>query len=87
MIVKAKDRQNFFDIAVINTGSAEDAYTIAYASGKSISDHIAESDSIVVVAVTNQRVVKFYQSQKHLPATCDLVPDGIFDNTFDNTFE
>lgn len=87
MIITAIERQNMFDIALIGSGSAEDAYAIAYANGKSISDHINEGDSITVSSITNQRTVEYFKIQRPLPATCDITAEGIFDNTFDNTFE
>jgi len=87
MIITAIERQNMFDIALIGSGSAENAYAIAYANGKSISEHINEEDQITVSSITNQRIVNFFKVQRPLPATCDITVEGIFDSTFDNTFE
>ena len=81
----AKDRQNIFDIAVIGAGATEAGYEIAYANGISVSRQITDMD-MVVNEMHVKRVVEFFKSQTHLPASCDVMPQRAFDLTFDITF-
>lgn len=88
MIIQVNQRQNSFDIAIINFGSAEQAYVFCYLNGISASSIIAPGQHDMIAAeVTNRRVVNFYASKQIMPATSPLEAEGIFDNTFDNTFE
>jgi len=40
-----------------------------------------------VSSTTNQRIVDYFKIQRPLPATCDIIAEGIFDYAFDKTFE
>ncbi len=81
------DRQNIFDIAAIGAGTAEAAYEIAYANGKSVSAALVPGTEITVSVVLNKRTVDFYKLRTNKPATSEPTVDGIFDETFSETFE
>lgn len=89
MIAIVDNRQNIFDVAVVNAGTAEAAYAIAYYNGISISDVLTcgqELNVDVPLELQNKRVIDFFKIQRSKPATSDIGSPGIFDETFDNTF-
>jgi len=86
MIIKSIDRQNIFDIALIGSGAAENAFDIGYKNNMDISDIIIDETNISVDVVTNKKVVAFFAARSTKPATSDIIPTTTFDPTFDETF-
>lgn len=85
MIVQ--DRQSIFDIALINAGTAESAFEIAYANQITPSKNLVPGETIACNVVNNAPVVKYYSLRTLKPATKTPARKAIFDISFDNTFE
>lgn len=63
--------QTWFDIAIQSTGSVVNAYAIAMANGRSVTDFITAGESILIpkeLDVLNREVL-FLESKKITPAT------------------
>lgn len=81
-----RDRESIFDIALITSGTAEDAYAISLLNNKCLSTRLSERSEIQVNNVSNQQVVNFFKSRIHKPATITKGKVASFDLTFDTTF-
>jgi hypothetical protein len=67
MIVK--ERQALFDIAIIASGTAESALSIAIDNDISITDDLEPSKQIFVTSVTKMSTVDFFAKKGIIPAT------------------
>lgn len=67
----AQENQTLFDIALQECGTAESAFAIARANGKSITDIITVGTEIIIPAnnKTNKKVLNFYDANQIRPAT------------------
>jgi hypothetical protein len=83
----SKYNQTFFDIAVIATGDASNAYQIAVLNNMSVTDIIPEGTELFFDFISNQSIVDYIQ-KSGFPAT-EYIEEQfrIFDETFDLTFE
>ncbi|MGZ9677543.1 hypothetical protein [Flavobacterium sp. GNP001] len=63
--------QTWFDIAIQSTGSVVNAYAIAMANGRSVTDHIIAGESIVIPQGIEvlKREIQFLESKNIIPAT------------------
>jgi hypothetical protein len=85
--MKVKTLQSWYDISTQYTGTAENAFEIAKANNKSISDDPGVNDEIVIPSeiIKASRTIQYYEARKIEPATglsiSDLTiitkPDGI----------
>lgn len=72
-----KDRQNIMDVALKQTGSIEQAYTIALLNNVSLSEEMEAGTALLGASVTNPPVVNGFVND---PATRDglpVIPGGI----------
>lgn len=85
--IVSKYNQTFFDIALIATGDAADAYQIAVFNNMSVTDIIPEGTELLYDFISNQSIVDYIQKVGS-PAT-EYIEEQfrIFDETFDLTFE
>lgn len=67
MIVK--ERQSLFDVAIIASGTAESALSIARENDISITDDLEAAKQIVVTAVAKMSTVDFLAKKGIIPAT------------------
>lgn len=83
----SKYNQTFFDIAIIATGDASNAYQIAVLNNMSVTDIIPAGTDLIYESITNQDLVDYIQ-KVGTPATEYIeAPFRIFDESFDLTFE
>ena len=68
-MIHPKAKQSLFDIAMEHAGSTEAAWDIAVANKLSIADDLNIDIPLSVPAILNQRIVTFFQSIRHSPAT------------------
>ena len=91
MEIIAQNNQSILDIALQVSGSAEDAFDLAFENDLSVTEDLMSGHILSVIPVTNRRVVDYYQSNSIFPATATMTDttefNGIFDITFDTTFE
>lgn len=71
MIVTALVLQTWFDIAVQYTGSAANAYAIAYANGRNLTDDITPNEDIIIPdgILILKKEVQYLESKKAIPST------------------
>lgn len=69
MIVKVRDRQSVFDLALRWGGDAEAAFAIAELNDMSVSEQIDPGTEIEVPSVMERRVVEYYERNRIEPAT------------------
>jgi hypothetical protein len=71
MIVRAADRQTFYDLAIRYTGQAENAVAIASANGRSPTADLEAGEEIEIPdgLPTKQGVVDYYAARQINPAT------------------
>ena len=60
-----KKQQTLIDFAVQYSGSQENIFAVAQANGKNLTDDMVPGSLLVIPAVTDVRVAKFYSSQKY----------------------
>ncbi|MDA6072093.1 hypothetical protein NJT12_20920 [Flavobacterium sp. AC] len=63
--------QSWFDLSNQYTGSVTNAYEIAYANGRSITDEITPGEKIIIpanISIDNKALI-FLQGKKIVPAT------------------
>jgi len=76
MTVTALVLQSWFDIAIQYTGSATNAYAIAYANGRYLTDDIVPGEEIVIPdgILILKKEVQYLESKKATPATAMKKP-------------
>jgi hypothetical protein len=82
--------QSIFDIALMLTGSTENAFDIALQNNINITDTLFAGQELKYNGqVVNRSIVDYYRINEILPATAykDAAIKKIFDKTFDKTFE
>jgi len=69
--VKVKKLQTFFDLSVRWTGNASNAYSIALANGKSVTDMPVVGEFIFIPAnlASLNKVIQYYEQRDLMPAT------------------
>jgi hypothetical protein len=84
--VIVKDKQTWFDIAVLTNGNAQAAMAIAYLNDRSITDDLVSGEIIKVFPTTffDNKVVNELAARKAIPASAlsktaqaELLPEGI----------
>lgn len=96
MTVTALILQSWFDLSNQYTGSVANAYVIAFANGRSVTDEIIPGEKIIIpseVAIF-KKVILFLQDKKIAPATGARIADlevlnpilGIGTMEIDSTF-
>ncbi len=83
--IKGKVLQSWFDISVIYTGTAVNAFHIALANNMSVTEKIDLGTPIKIPGnlVVNKKEIQYYQAKKILPATgitaqnAELIETGI----------
>jgi len=61
--------QSLWDMALQHCGRADAAFSIARMNGLNITDSLTPGTVLVLPAVTNKRVVKYYVDNGIMPAT------------------
>ena len=76
--VMVKSKQTFFDLAIQYTGTVENAFAIAQANGKSISDEL-QSGTMIVIPILTQSVktLNYYKLRTIVPATGKTITQPI----------
>ncbi|MCT4698089.1 hypothetical protein [Tenacibaculum haliotis] len=71
MQITVLNRQSFLDVAVLITGSVENAFKIANANNKAPSETINAGDKITIPpgVILNKDIVNHYKEEEILPAT------------------
>jgi hypothetical protein len=88
MIIKPKQGQSIFDVAIINTGDPLKAFEMAFKNDLNVTDNILgqELEYALDDIDPDNAVLGVYNIKKYEPATMPVL-DGIFDRSFDLTFE
>jgi hypothetical protein len=84
MIVRAADRQTFYDLAIQYTGVAENAAAIALTNGRSPTDDLEAGEEMEIPdgLPVKQEIADYYAARKLIPATAFRpsalnVPDSV----------
>jgi len=68
--VRVRSKQTFFDLAIQCTGLVSNAFAIAQANGKSVTDALASGSMVTIPIMTRSvKTLNYYQSQTIVPAT------------------
>ena len=68
--VKALNRQTFYDVSIQYYGTADYAFSIAYANQKSISSTLKSGDELVLPQnVKDEKAIQYYVARNIVPAT------------------
>ena len=91
MQITVKNNQSIFDIALLKTGSIEEAINMSILFGISITD-IIEAGTVLdfTPIITSKKILNYFENNKLTPATAlaiEAISSRIFDTTFDFTFE
>lgn len=69
--VKVLSLQSFYDISILYTGTAENAFFIATANRRSVTSNLATGEDIIIPAdlVKDSKVLQYYTARNIIPAT------------------
>lgn len=69
--VKVLALQSFYDISIYHTGTAENAFLIATANQKSITDILETGADVVIpsTVIKDSKVLQYYAARTIIPAT------------------
>lgn len=68
-IIQARDRQTLLDIAMQESGTAEEAFALAVANGLSVTQDLYNTQQLVSTPVVNALVVNTFKRENRKPAT------------------
>lgn len=71
MIIKVRDRQSIWDIALQVCGDAEAAFAIAELNDVSLSESLVVGTELKVPSVMEKRVVEYYAQHRIVPASIE----------------
>ena len=80
MTIKVLPGQTFFDLSIQFTGSVDNAFKIAVANKRSISDNLQANESIIIPdsLPTSNKVIQYYQARTILPASGIKKENNVF---------
>ncbi len=69
--VKALALQSFYDISISQTGTAENAFLIATANSRSLTDSLTTGEDIIIPwdLIKDSKVLQYYSARNIIPAT------------------
>lgn len=69
--IKVLAVQSFFDISIQYTGSIDNAFTIAFANNRAVSDKLIIDESIMIPLnlILSNQVLQYYKARNIVPAT------------------
>lgn len=77
-VIKTMLLQSYLDVAIQHTGKVENAFTIALANGKSITDELsAGSNCFIPEVIEDKDVFNYYRSKGIQPATAITASSGV----------
>lgn len=86
--IQSKAGQSLFDISIEHSGSIDSLMDIATANNMSITSHIATNSNININIVSNKKVIAFFASKTHKPASDTIDSnEGVDYWALENNFE
>jgi hypothetical protein len=80
MTIKVLPGQSFYDLSIQYTGSIDNAFNIALANQRSVTDKLQANDLIIIPdsLPTSKKVLQYYQARTILPATGIKKENNVF---------